>query len=109
MIKGTDMENDDIVTIVRKSYNKNQILFNNAAQSYNHEFYWRSMKAGGGGKPGAVLGQMIDRDFGSFDEFRKEFTTAANTAFGSGWAWLSMTPSGLKVIYKQVQIFNYAN
>lgn len=56
------------------------------------------MKPGGGGKPSAGrLLDLINKDFGSFDEFRKQFVNAANTAFGSGWAWLVQTPSGLKV------------
>lgn len=56
------------------------------------------MKAGGGGQPpSGKLMDMINKDFGSYDAFRKEFVTAANTAFGSGWAWLVKTPAGLKV------------
>ena len=55
------------------------------------------MKAGGGGAPTGHLLDLIIRDFGSFDEFRIQFANAANTAFGSGWAWLVQTPSGLKV------------
>lgn len=98
MIKGTDMEGDDVITILRKAHaSNNQGLFNNAAQSFNHEFYWQSMKPNGGGLPSGKLLELINKDFGSYDNFRKEFTTAALTAFGSGWAWLSMTPSGLKV------------
>jgi Fe-Mn family superoxide dismutase len=57
------------------------------------------MKAGGGGAPTGNLLDLIIRDFGSFDEFRKQFANAANTAFGSGWAWLVQTPSGLKVCF----------
>ncbi len=98
LIKGTDMEQDDVVTIIRKAHiAKNQALFNNAGQSFNHDFYWKSMKPNGGGLPSGKLAELIDRDFGSFDAFRQKFTTAANTAFGSGWAWLVYTPSGLKV------------
>jgi Fe-Mn family superoxide dismutase len=97
MIKGTEHENASLETIIRSSFGKNQGLFNNAGQSFNHDFYWKSMKAGGGGKPSGQLAKMIDKDFGSYDKFRTEFTKAANTAFGSGWAWLVWTPSGLKV------------
>lgn len=79
LIKGTELEGDDVVTILRKAHNTNQGLFNNAAQSFNHEFYWQSMKPGGGGKPTGKLAELIDRDFGSYDNFRKEFTTAALT------------------------------
>eukprot|EP00595_Chromulina_sp_UTEXLB2642_P003021 CAMPEP_0196761162 /NCGR_PEP_ID=MMETSP1095-20130614/311_1 /TAXON_ID=96789 ORGANISM="Chromulina nebulosa, Strain UTEXLB2642" /NCGR_SAMPLE_ID=MMETSP1095 /ASSEMBLY_ACC=CAM_ASM_000446 /LENGTH=199 /DNA_ID=CAMNT_0042110345 /DNA_START=170 /DNA_END=769 /DNA_ORIENTATION=+ len=97
LIAGTELESADIETIVRASYGKNQGLFNNAAQSYNHAFYWDSIKPNGGGKPTGKLAALIDRDFGSFDKFKAELTNAALTAFGSGWAWLVWTPSGLKV------------
>ncbi len=63
-------------------------VFNNAAQIWNHTFYWKSMKPNGGGKPTGDLLAAITRDFGSFDKFKEEFTAAATTQFGSGWAWL---------------------
>lgn len=98
MIKGTDMEGDDVVTIIRKANGKNQALFNNAAQSWNHAFYWQNMKPNGGGEPTGKLAAMINKDFGSYAEFRKQFTAKALTAFGSGWAWLTYSPSkGLQV------------
>ena len=97
MTAGTELEGKDVVTILRSAYGKDQGLFNNAAQSFNHDFYWKCMKPGGGGKPSAKLFSMIEKDFGSFDNFLTEFKTAGNTAFGSGWAWLVHTPSGLKV------------
>jgi len=97
MIAGTDMENADVVTILRKAYGTNQALFNNAAQSYNHAFYWDCMKPNGGGKPTGKAATLIDKYYGSYDKFRTEFVNAALTAFGSGWAWLVWTPSGLKV------------
>jgi len=97
LIKGTDMEGDDVVTITKKAFGNNQALFNNAGQSYNHAFYWQNMKPNGGGEPTGKLAEMINKDFGSYAAFRKEFTTKALTAFGSGWAWLSLTPEGLKV------------
>ena len=96
-IKGTDLENADLVTILRKAYGTNQGLFNNAAQSWNHTFYWHCMKPNGGGKPSGKLVTLIDTKFGSFEKFREEFINAGMTAFGSGWAWLVWTPSGLKV------------
>jgi len=76
----------------------NQGLFNNAAQSWNHAFYWNCMKKGGGGAPTGKIADAITNSFGSYDNFRKEFVTAANTAFGSGWAWLVSDGSGLKVV-----------
>jgi superoxide dismutase, Fe-Mn family len=72
-------------------------LFNNAAQVWNHTFYWECMKAGGGGEPTGPVADLINTAFGSYAAFRTEFENAGNTAFGSGWAWLVLTPSGLKV------------
>lgn len=63
-------------------------VFNNAAQVWNHTFYWHSMKPQGGGKPQGVLAEQIDRDFGSYEDFVTQFKQAAATQFGSGWAWL---------------------
>ena len=72
-------------------------VFNNAAQIWNHTFYWSSMKPNGGGKPTGDLAAAIDRDFGSFDKFKEEFTQAGITQFGSGWAWLVLDGGKLKV------------
>ncbi|AKQ65151.1 Superoxide dismutase [Myxococcus hansupus] len=72
-------------------------VFNNAAQVWNHTFFWNCMKPAGGGKPTGELAAAIDRDFGSFDKFKEEFSTAAATQFGSGWAWLVLEGGKLKV------------
>jgi Fe-Mn family superoxide dismutase len=72
-------------------------VFNNAAQIWNHTFYWHSMKPNGGGQPTGDLLAAINRDFGSFDKFKEEFTAAATTQFGSGWAWLVVEGGKLKV------------
>jgi Fe-Mn family superoxide dismutase len=72
-------------------------VFNNAAQVWNHTFYWSSMKPGGGGVPTGELADAITRDFGSFDKFKEEFSTAGATQFGSGWAWLVLDGGKLKV------------
>ena len=86
LISGTDLKNADLLTVMKyAAKEKNQNLFNNAAQSYNHEFYWKSMKAGGGGLPSGVLAELIDRDFGSFDSFKTDFIKAGLGVFGSGW------------------------
>ena len=63
-------------------------VFNNAAQVWNHTFYWHSMSPNGGGKPTGPIAEAIDRDFGNFDEFKKQFSAKATSAFGSGWAFL---------------------
>ena len=75
-------------------------IFNNAAQVWNHTFYWNCMKSNGGGMPGGALADHIARDFGSFDAFREQFKQAALTQFGSGWAWLVMTSDGKLAITK---------
>ena len=72
-------------------------VFNNAAQIWNHTFYWSSMKAKGGGEPTGDLAAAITRDFGGFDKFKTEFTQAGITQFGSGWAWLVLEDGKLKV------------
>jgi len=72
-------------------------LFNNAAQVWNHTFYWHCLKPGGGGDPTGDLAAAIKRDLGSIEEFKEEFATAAATQFGSGWAWLVVEGSTLKV------------
>lgn len=63
-------------------------VFNNAAQVWNHTFYWHSMSPNGGGKPTGAIAEAIDRDFGNFEEFKKQFSAKAVSAFGSGWAFL---------------------
>ena len=73
-------------------------VFNQAAQIWNHTFFWHSMKKGGGGKPTGAIAAAIDRDFGSYDNFRKEFINAGMTQFGSGWAWLVVEGGKLKVV-----------
>jgi superoxide dismutase, Fe-Mn family len=72
-------------------------IFNNAAQVWNHTFFWNSLKAGGGGAPTGALADKINAAFGSYDEFKKAFTAAATTQFGSGWAWLVEENGSLKI------------
>jgi superoxide dismutase len=73
-----------------------------AAQAWNHDFYWRCMKPNGGGKPSRRLEKLFEDQFGSFDNFRTEFATAGNTAFGSGWAWLAQDESKKLQVYKTI-------
>mmetsp|Transcript_26071 Transcript_26071/g.72900 ORF Transcript_26071/g.72900 Transcript_26071/m.72900 type:complete len:199 (+) Transcript_26071:40-636(+) len=99
MIAGTDLDSGDVVSILRAAKTSgNAGLFNNAAQVWNHTFYWNCMKAGGGGAPTGRMLDLINQSFGSYDNFKKEFETAGNTQFGSGWAWLVHTAGGLKVM-----------
>lgn len=72
-------------------------IFNNAAQVWNHDFYWKSMKPNGGGEPSGALAEAIKRDFGSFQDFRTQFAQAAVGQFGSGWAWLTVDGGKLKI------------
>lgn len=97
MVAGTHLENQSLIKIMKESYNRNVPLFNNAAQSWNHSFYWKCMKPKGGGVPSGRLLKSIEASFGSFAEFRKQFTDAANSAFGSGWAWLVYKNGALSV------------
>ncbi|PKP05170.1 MAG: superoxide dismutase [Bacteroidetes bacterium HGW-Bacteroidetes-6] len=69
-------------------------IFNNAAQVWNHTFYWNCLSPNGGGEPTGTLLDAIVRDFGSFEDFKKQFSTAAATLFGSGWAWLCTDDNG---------------
>ena len=73
-------------------------VFNNAAQVWNHTFYWSCMRSGGGGAPSGRLAERIQADFGGFDAFKTQFADAAKTQFGSGWAWLVLDGSKLKVV-----------
>jgi len=73
-------------------------IFNNAAQIWNHTFYWRSLRPNGGGEPPAALKQRIEASFGNVDACRKELAAAATTQFGSGWVWLVLDAGRLKVV-----------
>jgi Fe-Mn family superoxide dismutase len=85
LIQGTEWESKDLEGIIQASEGG---IFNNAAQVFNHTFYWSCLSPAGGGEPtGAVL-DAIKRSFGSFSDFKEQFTKAAVTHFGSGWAWL---------------------
>ncbi|MCK5862510.1 MAG: superoxide dismutase [Candidatus Hydrogenedentes bacterium] len=73
-------------------------VFNNAAQAWNHSFFWQCLSPSGGGLPTGDLLARIERDFGSFDQFKEQFSTAAAKLFGSGWAWLALDSAGKLVI-----------
>ncbi|NJR68816.1 MAG: superoxide dismutase [Synechococcales cyanobacterium CRU_2_2] len=98
-VKGTDYDRQPIEAVIRAiATDASQAgLFNNAAQAWNHTFYWNSMKPGGGGLPTGELAQKIDADFGCFEKFAEAFKTAGATQFGSGWAWLVLDGDTLKV------------
>ncbi len=91
LIKGTQFEKAPIETLVRKATGP---IFNNAAQIWNHTFYWNCLSPKGGKEPSGKLAGAITGDFGSFAKFKEQFTNAAVTLFGSGWAWLVKNPDG---------------
>lgn len=100
LTKGTAMENAGLEQIIRDSLKGGQQgIFNNAAQVWNHTFYWHSMKPAGGGRPaaGSNIAKLIDQAFGSYEAFREAFATAGKTQFGSGWAWLVSNHGKLEV------------
>jgi len=97
LLEGSGLEGKSLEDIVRESHGKNAGLFNNAAQHYNHNHFWKWMKANGGG---AIPGEMeakINSDLGSVAEFREAFLNAGATQFGSGWAWLVLNNGKLEV------------
>ncbi len=91
LIKGTEFENMSLEDIIKKSSGG---VFNNAAQVWNHTFYWRCLKPSGGGQPTGALADAINKKFASFDEFKKQFTQTCVTTFGSGWGWLVKNADG---------------
>jgi Fe-Mn family superoxide dismutase len=92
LIKGTEYESLDLEAIVKKAPAGG--VFNNAAQVWNHTFFWHSMKPNGGGAPGGPLAAAIAKKWGSFDEFKKAFQASAVGNFGSGWTWLVKKADG---------------
>jgi len=91
LIPGTEFENLSLEDIIKKA---SAGIFNNAAQVWNHTFYWNCLSPNGGGVPSGKLAEAIDNQFGSFDDFKTEFTKAAVTNFGSGWTWLVKNSDG---------------
>lgn len=91
LIPGTEFENMSLEDIVTKSSGG---IFNNAAQVWNHSFYWNCLSPNGGGEPTGALAEAINAKFGSFDAFKEAFSKSAATNFGSGWTWLVKTADG---------------
>jgi superoxide dismutase, Fe-Mn family len=99
-IKGTEFENSTLEDIIKKSSGG---IFNNAAQVWNHTFYWNCLSPKGGGAPTGSIKEKIDKKWGSFDKFKETFTNSAATNFGSGWTWLVKTSNG------EIEIVNTGN
>lgn len=98
LIPGTEFEKATLEEIIKKADGG---IFNNGAQVWNHTFYWNCLIPGGGGVPKGVLLDAIIGSFGSFDKFKDEFSSAAATLFGSGWAWLVKNAEGKLEIVKE--------
>ncbi|QRK12278.1 superoxide dismutase [Archangium violaceum] len=97
LLEGKPEANQSLEQII---LNSDGGVFNNAAQVWNHTFYWNCLKPNGGGQPTGDLADAINRDFGSFERFKEEFSNAAATQFGSGWAWLVLDKSGKLAVTK---------
>jgi Fe-Mn family superoxide dismutase len=93
-IKGTDMESMDIIDIFRNISKYPMAARNNGGGYFNHTFYWEGMKAHGGVLHSGKLSEAITESYGSFDEFKKQFSDSGKTRFGSGWAWLCLDNNG---------------
>lgn len=91
MVEGTQYADMSLEEVIRSSSGG---VFNNAAQIWNHTFYWNCLSPNGGGEPTGDLAAAIARDFGSFEAFRDQFSQTAINTFGSGWAWLVQNPDG---------------
>jgi len=91
LVHGTDHANKSLVELIKTTKGP---VFNNAAQIWNHTFFWNSMSPQGGGQPTGELAEMITKDFGSYKDFQEKFTEEAKKHFGSGWAWLVMNAEG---------------
>lgn len=100
LVKGTEFAEAGLEEIVKKSTGG---VFNNAAQVWNHTFYWNGLSPNGGGEPTGALAQAINAKYGSFDAFKDAFTKSATTNFGSGWTWLVKKADG------SVDIVNTSN
>ncbi len=99
-VKGTDQESNSLEEIIKNSKGG---VFNNAAQVWNHTFFWHCMSPNGGGKPSGAVADAINAKFGSFDKFKEEFSNQAVANFGSGWTWLVKKSDG------SVDIVNTSN
>lgn len=99
LIEGSDLEKASLEDIIMQSAGdaSKAGLFNNAAQVWNHTFYWHSMAPNGGGLPTGKIADLINRDFGSYENFASEFKAAGATQFGSGWAWLVIKDGKLEI------------
>ena len=95
LVKDTELFDSSIEEIIQKGYAENNAtLFNNAAQHWNHTFFWNCLSPNGGKAPEGKIGELIVRDFGDFQQFKEQFSTTAIRLFGAGWAWLAQDEKG---------------
>ncbi len=97
LIRGTALEFSSLEDVVLSSAQQDKAFFNPSAQAWNHEFYWRSMRPGGGGVARGAIGQLIEESFGGQRAFSQQFVTVAGDQFGSGWAWLVLEDRRLRI------------
>lgn len=99
LVAGTELEGKPLEEVIAAAKAKGDTtLFNQSAQIWNHTFFWHGMKPGGGGAPSGAVAQAIDKAFGSYDEFVKQFKAKAAGNFGSGWTWLVKTANGVEIV-----------
>ena len=95
LLEGSAQAGDSLEDVIKNSSGG---LFNNAAQVYNHTFYWNCLSPNGGGEPSGAVADAINAAFGSFAEFKEKFSTSAATNFGSGWTWLVKSGNGVEIV-----------
>ena len=98
LMKGTEFEDKSVEEVVKGSYGKNQALFNNAGQHYNHIHFWQWMRPNGGGAIPGNLERRINDELGGVEKFKQDFIQAGVTQFGSGWAWLAVKDGKLTIM-----------
>jgi Fe-Mn family superoxide dismutase len=100
LVKNTPLASKSLEAIIKETAidEAKVAVFHNAAQAWNHDFFWNSMKPAGGGAPAGDVAQRINRDFGSVEKFKELFQQSAVAQFGSGWAWLVVDKSELKIV-----------
>ena len=99
LLEGSELAKESVETIIEKTAGdpSKAGVFNNVAQAWNHSFYWKCMKPGGGGAPTGPIAQKIDADLGGYQKFVEELKNAGMTQFGSGWAWLVLHNGKLQI------------
>jgi superoxide dismutase, Fe-Mn family len=105
-VDGTELKDKSLEDVVKAAFGdrRQAAIYNNAAQAWNHTFYWNSMQPNGGGPPTGVIADLVKDSFGDYTRFRQEFATAAITQLGSGWIWLAQGPGKKLVILKTANV-----